>query len=121
MKTLTEPPALQPVSLDRSELLPVSRKSTEATDWFLLLIPGLIWGASFLFIAQGLEAVGPNGLTFARILVGFATLALFPSARGHMPRSAWPSIALLGVLWMAFPLSRFRLRNNASRPRSPAC
>lgn len=107
MKTLTEAPALQPVSLDRSELLPVSRKSTEATDCFLLLIPGLIWGASFLFIAQGLEAVGPNGLTFARILVGFATLALFPSARGHMPRSAWPSIALLGVLWMAFPLSLF--------------
>ncbi len=95
------------MSLDRSELLPVSRKSTEATDCFLLLIPGLIWGASFLFIAQGLEAVGPNGLTFARILVGFATLALFPSARGHMPRSAWPSIALLGVLWMAFPLSLF--------------
>ncbi len=79
----------------------------QTIDWLLLLIPGLIWGASFLFIAEGLEAVGPNGLTFARILVGFATLAVFPSARGRVPLSAWPGIALLGVVWLAFPLSMF--------------
>jgi drug/metabolite transporter (DMT)-like permease len=76
-------------------------------DWLLLAVPGLIWGASFLFIAEGLRAVGPNGVTFVRILVGFATLAVLPAARRPVPRSDWPGLALLGVLWLAFPLSMF--------------
>ena len=76
-------------------------------DWLLLVVPGVIWGASFLFIAEGLRAIGPNGVTFVRILVGFATLAVLPSARRPVPRSQWPGLALLGVLWLAFPLSMF--------------
>ncbi len=77
------------------------------TGWLLLIIPGLIWGASFLFIAEGLQAIGPNGLTFVRILIGFATLALFPSARKPVARSDWGAVAWLGLLWFAFPLSMF--------------
>ncbi len=73
----------------------------------LILIPGLIWGASFLFIAEGLEAVGPAGVTFIRIAVGFLTLALFPGAWKAVPRADWGAVALLGVVWMAFPLSMF--------------
>ncbi|HYC33005.1 MAG TPA: DMT family transporter [Gemmatimonadales bacterium] len=76
-------------------------------DWVLLLVPGIIWGASFLFIAEGLEAMGPNGVTFSRILVGFLTLALFPGSRRPIDRRDWPGTALVGVLWMAFPLSMF--------------
>ncbi|MGH7516762.1 MAG: DMT family transporter [Gemmatimonadales bacterium] len=83
------------------------RKSTAAADWLLLIVPGVIWGASFLFIAEGLEAIGPNGVTFARILMGFATLALLPAARRPIARADWPAIALLGVVWLAFPLSMF--------------
>lgn len=78
-----------------------------AADWVILLGPGIIWGASFLFIAEGLRAVGPSGVTFARILVGFGTLALVPAARRPMARSDWPAVVLLGVLWLAFPLSMF--------------
>jgi drug/metabolite transporter (DMT)-like permease len=77
------------------------------SDWLLLVVPGLIWGASFLFIAEGLRAIDPNGVTFLRICVGFATLALFPAARKPIDRTAWGKIAWLGVLWFAFPLSMF--------------
>jgi drug/metabolite transporter (DMT)-like permease len=78
-------------------------------DWLLIAIPGLIWGASFLFIAEGLKATGPNGITFARLLIGWATLSMFPAARKPVERSAWPAIALVGILWFAFPLSMFPL------------
>lgn len=73
----------------------------------LLLAPGLIWGASFLFIAEGLRAVEPNGITFFRIAVGFATLACFPSARTPVARQDYGKLAWLAVLWFAFPLSLF--------------
>jgi len=78
-----------------------------AVDFALLVVPGIIWGASFLFIAEGLTAVEPNGVTFARIAVGFLTLSLFPSARKPVARSDWAGTAGLGVLWLAFPLSMF--------------
>jgi len=80
-----------------------------STDWLLVAIPGLIWGASFLFIAEGLKATGPNGVAFVRLFIGLVTLALFPAARKPVERSAWPAIALVGVLWFAFPLSMFPL------------
>jgi drug/metabolite transporter (DMT)-like permease len=76
-------------------------------NWLLLVLPGCIWGASFLFIAEGLAAVAPNGVTFTRILIGFLTLSLVPAARRPIQaRDRWPT-AWLGVLWLAFPLSMF--------------
>jgi len=76
-------------------------------NWALLVVPGVIWGASFLFIAEGLAAVAPNGVTFTRIAIGFLTLSLFPSARRPVARTDWAGTAALGVLWFAFPLSMF--------------
>jgi drug/metabolite transporter (DMT)-like permease len=72
-----------------------------------LVLPGLIWGTSFLFMAEGLRSIGPNGVCFVRICVGFATLAFFPSARKPIAREDWRSVAWLSVLWFAFPLSMF--------------
>jgi len=86
-------------------LSPASRAT--AVGWSLIVVPGMIWGASFLFIAEGMRAISPNGVTFVRILLGFATLSLFPSARRPVKRSDWAGIAWLGVLWLAFPLSMF--------------
>lgn len=78
-------------------------------DWLLLVVPGTIWGASFLFIAEGLKAVGPHGVAFARILVGFAALSLVPAARRPIGWRDWKGLAAVGVLWFAFPLSMFPL------------
>jgi len=86
---------------------PTTTMPGEFGDWLLLVVPGLIWGASFLFIAEGMRSVGPNGVTFVRILIGFAALSLFPAARKPVVRSDWVAIAGLGVLWLAFPLSMF--------------
>ncbi|MDE3198713.1 MAG: DMT family transporter [Acidobacteriota bacterium] len=76
-------------------------------DWLLLVVPGLIWGASFLFIAEGLRALGPSGVAFIRICAGFLTLALFPRAHRRVERGDWAAVAWLGVLWFAFPLTLF--------------
>lgn len=84
----------------------VARRS-EAADWAILSLPGLIWGASYLFIADALGAIGPGGVTFVRLVVGFLTLCLFPAARKPVLRSDWLKIVALGVFWMAFPLSMF--------------
>ena len=78
-----------------------------AADWLLIAVPGLIWGASFLFIAEGLQAMGPMGVTVVRIAVGFAALAFFRPAWRPIERADWGKVAWLGVLWMAFPLSMF--------------
>src|SRR5579859_2758698 len=78
-----------------------------AADWVILSLPGLIWGASYLFIADALGAIGPGGVTFVRLAVGFLTLLCFPSARKSVLRSDWLKIVALGAFWMAFPLSMF--------------
>jgi drug/metabolite transporter (DMT)-like permease len=76
-------------------------------DSLLLVLPGLIWGASFLFIAEGLDAVSPSGVAFIRILVGFLTLSVVPAVRRPVHSADRGRIAVLGVIWMAFPLSMF--------------
>ncbi|HEX4381561.1 MAG TPA: DMT family transporter [Myxococcales bacterium] len=73
----------------------------------LTFLPGLIWGASFLFIAEGLTILPPMGVTFARIALGFVALGLFPAARKPLRREDWPQVALLALTWFAFPLSMF--------------
>jgi drug/metabolite transporter (DMT)-like permease len=81
--------------------------SSNLTDWALLIGPGVIWGTSFLLIAEGLQAMAPDGVTFARFVIGFLTLSLFPAARRPVQASDRAGIFWLGVLWLAFPMSMF--------------
>src|SRR4030095_2747558 len=85
----------------------LERVKSSVADWALLVVPGVIWGASFLFIAEGLAAVEPNGVTFTRIAIGFLTLSLFPSARRPVARADWAGTAAGGVLVFPFPLRMF--------------
>ena len=83
----------------------MSRQDVE--DLGLVIVPGAIWGASFLFIAEGLDAMAPLGVTFIRLLIGFLTLAVLPAARQPLAKGdGWPTAAL-SVIWLAFPLSMF--------------
>lgn len=91
----------------------VVRKLSPKLEWWvdsgLLVLPGIIWGASFLFIAESLEAVGPYGVGFLRIAIGFAVLSLFPAARRPVPRGDWRGVTALGAVWLAIPLTMFAL------------
>ncbi len=80
---------------------------SDLDDLALLVVPGAIWGASFLFIAEGLDAMAPFGVTFVRLLIGFLTLSVIPAARRPLaPGDGWP-MAALSVIWLAFPLTMF--------------
>lgn len=76
-------------------------------EWGLLSATALIWGASFLLIAEGLEAYSPGMVTWVRLSLGMVTLALFPAARRRIARSDWPQVILLGLVWMAVPFLLF--------------
>lgn len=86
---------------------PSSLAVTPLLDWALLVLPGVIWGASFLFIAEGLEAMAPDGVAFMRIVIGFVTLAVVPAARRPIHRGDRRGTALIGLLWFAFPMCMF--------------
>tara|TARA_R110002072_G_scaffold303103_1_gene493682 strand:+ start:52313 stop:53197 length:885 start_codon:yes stop_codon:yes gene_type:complete len=76
-------------------------------DWALLLGAACIWGASFLFIAIGLEAFSPGVVTFLRVFTGALFLGLLPRAWRPVERRDLPKIAWLAVTWIAFPLTMF--------------
>jgi drug/metabolite transporter (DMT)-like permease len=78
-------------------------------DWLALALPGLIWGSSFFLIAEGLDAFSPYLVTWLRIVFGCSALVMVPAARVSVPRDAWPRIVVLGIVWMALPLSLFSL------------
>jgi drug/metabolite transporter (DMT)-like permease len=80
-----------------------------ARDWAFLLAPGFIWGASFYFIAEGLRSFSPFLIAPMRIGFGFLALACFRGSRQPVERADLPRIALLGVFWMALPLTFFPL------------
>jgi len=78
-------------------------------EWGLLTGVALIWGSSFVLIAYALESFSPGLISFGRLFLGFVALGLFPAARAPVTRSDWPTIALLGVVWMAVPFILFPL------------
>ena len=83
------------------------RQAFGLVEWALLVAVAAIWGSSFLLIAEGLESFEPAFITAARFALGFVTLAAFPAARRSIPRSDWPAVAAVAVIWMAVPMYLF--------------
>ncbi len=100
---MTSPPETEPLTAATGSHLHMS-----TADWALLVLPGLVWGMSFYFIAEGLRAFPAVLITPMRVGFGCLTLGLFPAARRvKIERKDMRRIVLLGVIWMAIPLSIF--------------
>lgn len=85
-----------------------NRSAFSPKDWANFVILSSIWGASFLFMAIGLDAFHPGLVTLLRVGFGAAFMAALPRTRTtSIDRSDWPSVALLGVIWVAIPLTLF--------------
>lgn len=85
-----------------------NREAFSASDWVLFFSLVLIWGSSFLFIAIGLDHFHPGLVTFLRVGFGAATLAMIPRARrSRIAREDWPRVGVLGIIWIALPLTFF--------------
>ena len=78
-------------------------------EWALLAGIALIWGSSFVLIDIGLSAFKPGVVAMSRIILGASALALFTRARAPIPREDLPRIALLGIVWIGFPMILFPL------------
>ena len=92
--------------------LAVARSDRDAfavLDWGLFVAVGGIWGASFLFIAIGLDHFHPGLITFARVGLGAAALALLPGARTAIDRADWPRLVAVSVVWVGIPFTLFPL------------
>lgn len=76
-------------------------------DWTLFACIGAIWGASFLFIAIGLNAFEPGLVTWLRVILGAAALWFLPGARRPIDRADRPRLVALSLLWVAVPMTLF--------------
>jgi drug/metabolite transporter (DMT)-like permease len=86
-----------------------NRDAFALLDWGLFVSLSLIWGASFLFMAIGLDAFHPGLVTWLRVGFGAAVMALIPRARttkiaDSQDRSR---VGILGFVWIALPLTLF--------------
>jgi len=84
----------------------------EPKDWLFFVGLSFIWGASFLLIAESLEAFTPGFVTFGRVALGAMTLWGLRLAfkRGErLDPSDRPRVVLLGLVWVAIPFTLFPL------------
>jgi drug/metabolite transporter (DMT)-like permease len=89
-----------------------SRTSTAAfspSDWAVFAAISGIWGASFLFIAVGLDALQPGLITWMRVGLGATTLALLPGSRLQLLPEDRARMLTVSITWVAVPFTLFPL------------
>ena len=79
------------------------------SDWAIFAAIGLIWGASFLFIAIGLESLEPGVITSVRVTLGAITLALLPGSRIRLHPEDRLRMVALSIVWVGVPFTLFPL------------
>ena len=91
---------------------PVAADATEAfssSDWAVFTAIAGIWGASFLFIAIGLESLEPGVITLMRVGLGAAILNLLPGGRIRIDPEDRARMLAVSVLWVGIPFTLFPL------------
>jgi drug/metabolite transporter (DMT)-like permease len=79
-----------------------------ADDYALLVLLGVVFGSTYLFISLGLQTIPPVTLAALRALAGFLALLALTLMFGHaIPRDArsWRAFALLGFFGGALPFT----------------
>lgn len=78
-----------------------------SVDWGLFGFCALVWGASFYFIAVGVDHFAPAVVAGLRLLFGCVVLAVAPAARKRIAREDQPRVWFLGLVWMGIPFLLF--------------
>jgi drug/metabolite transporter (DMT)-like permease len=78
-----------------------------ARDLGYLILLGMLWGGSFLFIRIGVPELGPFVLVELRVGIAAVALALCAVILGRLPkvRARWKQFAILGTVNAAIPFS----------------
>lgn len=78
-------------------------------DWTLFSAIALIWGASFLFIAVGLNTLEPGVITLLRVGLGALILNALPGERVRIERADRPRMLTVSIVWVGIPFTLFPL------------
>lgn len=98
----TAPPASAPAAT-------TSTAAFSSSDWAVFSAIGVIWGASFLFIAVGLESLEPGLITSLRVSLGALTLGLLPGSRVRLQPEDRPRMLAVSMIWVGVPFTLFPL------------
>jgi drug/metabolite transporter (DMT)-like permease len=102
MTSLDDQPRAEPAG-------PSDREPFAPLDWGLFVAVGAIWGSSFLFIAIGLEHFHPGFITWARVGLGAAALAVLPAARTRIDPVDRGRLLAISIIWVGIPFTLFPL------------
>ena len=86
-----------------------STAAFSVAEWSTFAAIGGIWGASFLFIAIGLDSLEPGVITLVRVGLGALTLALVPGSRLTLRPEDRLRMVVLSITWVAIPFTLFPL------------
>ncbi|MEX2293442.1 MAG: DMT family transporter [Acidimicrobiales bacterium] len=79
------------------------------TDWLIFGLVVGIWGASFLFIAIGLESMAPGVVTLLRVGLGALILNVLPGGRVRIDPQDRARLVAVSFLWVGIPFTLFPL------------
>jgi len=76
-------------------------------DWLVLVATSVIWGASFLLIAEALESLDPRVIAWTRLMLGAGVLVLFRRARRRIESEDRAQILVIGIASAGLPAILF--------------
>ncbi len=76
-------------------------------EWSMLGFLAIVWGASFLLIAIGLDAFTPGMIAWLRLTFAVLVLTALPGVRRSVDRPDWPAVVVVAIAGNAGPALLF--------------